>query len=138
MIVSGVGGSTSLPMTLPGYTTSSSNSTVPSLKSKSTSDSTTTATDGSGEAKFPSEQRTKGAESAREAKKEEEPKPKPLPPLKGLTVSEIRAMLGVAPLPGQEVRPGSVAGIGMAALNTTQSVSTAFLRQNRYSQYQYA
>lgn len=126
-------------MTLPGYTTSSSNSTVPSLKSKSTSDSTTTATDGSGEAKFPSEQRTKGAESAREAKKkEEEPKPKPLPPLKGLTVSEIRAMLGVAPLPGQEVRPGSVAGIGMAALNTTQSVSTAFLRQNRYSQYQYA
>src|SRR5437764_10403143 len=39
------------------------------------------------------------AEAARkELQREEAPKPEPLPPLKALTVAEIRAMLGIAPV----------------------------------------
>ena len=48
-----------------------------------------------GDLRLPGQHPEKGSATSA-AKQKEPPKPAPLPPLKGLTVAEIRAMLGVA------------------------------------------
>jgi hypothetical protein len=135
MIVSSVGGASSLPMSLGGYQTVTGHAAEAGARAAATADGTASA--GTDEVRLPGQSRKQAMESAAETKKKEESKPAPLPPLKGLTVAEIRAMLGVAPLPGQDAASGLTSST-MAALTTTQSVATAFLRQNQFSRYQFA
>lgn len=146
MNVSGVGGAASLPMTLPSSTSPSVATGTGATNSASTTSAAgtsptgtgSTSTDGTGEVRLPGQQRTgqqrtQPTESANRTEKEA-PKPTPLPPLKGLTVAEIRAMLGVAPLSGQADTAATaditaaIGGIATATL-TTPSRTTAFLQR---------
>jgi hypothetical protein len=82
------------------------------------------------------------ADAARkELQREEAPKPAPLPPLKALTVAEIRAMLGIAPVlpkPKPEGAPpppgagaGAGSGVGAGAGPGTPAIPAAALDRYR-------
>jgi hypothetical protein len=61
------------------------------------------------------------------AKHPEPPKPEPLPPLKGLTLAEIRAMLGVSlPLGGSGARTATAASPAAAPVPSLQSALSKY------------
>jgi hypothetical protein len=112
MNVNGLGGAASLPLTLPSS---------PSSAGTGTTGPSGTST---GEVRMPGRTRSEAATAAAEAAKKakEQPKLAPLPPLRGLTVAEIRAMLGVASPPGQ---------LQTSAAGTSPSIISASL--DRYT-----
>ena len=77
-----------------------------------------------GELRLPGQRPAKDARPAAEHAKEP-PKPAPLPPLKGLTVAEIRAMLGVAGPPKD--------ASGTAVQPTTSTVASVQTAMSRYA-----
>jgi hypothetical protein len=95
MSVNGVGGSAMLGMTL------SSTSRTEASAATSAPSTASGVTRGTGDVRLPGQPH--GTASAHETapKHKEIAKPPALPPLRGLTVAEIRAMLGVARMPGQ-------------------------------------
>jgi hypothetical protein len=105
MNVNGMGGAASLPMTLPS---SSSHQAATGAIADTAGTTGTAGSPGTigaagqptGDLRLPGQHPATPKEAAAKAAKEI-PKPAPLPPLRGLTVAEIRAMLGVAPLTSQ-------------------------------------
>jgi hypothetical protein len=116
MSVSGVGGAASLPITLANPPQNIAD-TNPNLNAVATDEVS------ANNLRFPEKQNNLPNASVTEPPKEV-PKPAPLPPLRGLTVAEIRAMLGVAPLPGQ------IEATAAAAANSieTSIISAALAR----------
>jgi hypothetical protein len=130
MNVKGVGGAASLPMTMagtppvpPAGTAGSGGTAGPPGITGATG--TGGAGGPTGDVRLPGQAKAgagatgSGSTSEAAAKHKEAPKPAPLPPLRGLTVAEIRAMLGVAPLPGQAQAAASTGGTSIitAVLN---------------------
>jgi hypothetical protein len=115
MNINSIGGAASLPMTL---ASSSHTGAAAAPGANGTAVKGVTSSTGSGETRTsgqasPATGPTTGASAAHK----EAPKHAPLPPLRGLTVTEIRAMLGVAPLPGQtEASVAATTSIISAAL----------------------
>jgi hypothetical protein len=95
MNVSGMGGAA-----LPPITPASSPQSIVGTSSGTSSEAVTSDGAPAGSIRPPGQQRSLHNESTTKPHKEVQ-KPAPLPPLRGLTIAEIRAMLGVAPLPGQ-------------------------------------
>lgn len=125
MNVNGLGGAASLPVTLPSSSSHQPAAAAPPGTAGATGSGGTSGPGGpgrpTGDLRLPGQQRAPQNEAASKPEKEI-PKPAPLPPLRGLTVAEIRAMLGVAPLPGQV----EAAAAGLApGLSTSGSLSTA-------------
>ena len=87
----GTGGSTGASGAVTGSGTASAATGTSAVTGPGGTDSTSLP----GELPLPGQHAGKDS-SAVTAKRKEVPKPEPLPPLKGLTVAEIRAMLGVA------------------------------------------
>jgi hypothetical protein len=110
MSVTGVGGAASLPAALSTQATAAAASATGSATS-------TTAT--SGEPRLPG-QRPLPKDTSASAHQKPAPQPAPLPPLKVLTVSEFRAMLGVA-LP-----TGATQSSQQAASSVVQAAATRY------------
>jgi hypothetical protein len=121
MSVSGVGGPASLSGLVP---LQASSPAVPATGS-------TTST-GSSELRLPGKHATSAPTAT--TKHEEIPKPKALPPLRGLTVAEIRAMLGVAPLPGM-TEPSSPVPTTAGVTATGVTAATSAGQVGGYERY---
>ncbi|HEY6795758.1 MAG TPA: hypothetical protein VI248_13850 [Kineosporiaceae bacterium] len=94
MSVNGVGGAASLPVPLPVPVP------LPHAAGAAGDPSADPATDGGAVVRLPgARHRSAPKEAAAAPATAEAPKPEPLPPLKGLTLAEIRAMLGLGTLP---------------------------------------
>jgi len=75
-----------------------------------------------GELRLPGQPPAQGTSTSVAEHKKQAPKPAPLPPLKGLTVAEIRAMLGVAAPPvGADGVPGTTTGVTATSLQAAAS-----------------
>jgi hypothetical protein len=68
-----------------------------------------------GDLRLPGAPASTSKEWSASAHHQQPPKPAPLPPLKGLTVAEIRAMLGVAMLPSSTESAGQAAPASVQA-----------------------
>jgi hypothetical protein len=122
MNVNGVGGPAMLGMTL-----SSSSRAVAAAASGTGGSPVAGVRPTPGETGLPDQPR--GATAGQHdlaTKRHEPPRPPSLPPLRGLTVAEIRAMLGVAPLPGQ----AQPAGAAAASATGSTSIITAALKSH--------
>jgi hypothetical protein len=127
MNVNGVGGPAMLGMTL-----SNSSRAVAAAASGTGGSTAAGVTPTTDESKLPGQPRGTTAGHELATKRHEPPRPPALPPLRGLTVAEIRAMLGVAPLPGQTETAGVAAASGAAAPAAAGSTSiiTAALKHH--------